>query len=239
METEPKIADWQLAELEKYARLAEKIGIAPAPDCNNNKLSAETALEKLTQMAVLTSKQCGADIFGPGKHTPAEKQMPEQYLMSSAFSVLSLFVYANSAHSSFLDLGCGSGFPVSLGLKLGFYSCGVDNDLEIVSTAKNNLKNAGQNPELIVHGDYMSDDFWEVPICGKAPFDFDLFYIYNYWKPIRAAIPKTAEHMKKDSYLVLNYWNPFSTEDDDQMLLKKCGLAIEEWKSYCVFLRKK
>jgi ribosomal protein L11 methylase PrmA len=94
---------------------------------------------------------------------------------------------------SFLDLGCGSGFPVGLALKLGFNAYGVDNDSKMVNIARKNLETNQESPKRVVKGDYLSEEFWESKLGGISPAEFDVLYLYN-WEN---KIPRILKYLSK------------------------------------------
>jgi SAM-dependent methyltransferase len=196
---------------------------------------AGAAIERLSDSI---AKQCGEEVYGvyDGPHEEGSKR--DIHLMSNSTYLWMLFpktAYHFPEYTSFLDLGCGSGYPVNIGLKLGYDCYGVDKDADIVEVAKRNVSWYGGNPERIVHGDYLNDSFWETPICGKLPGDFDMYYLYNNWEGVFDALPKIAERVRKGKHIVLEFWETLEANED---IVREYGLEWEGLEGFFAFLRK-
>jgi len=218
----------QLELSDVCAALAEKMGISYEPFTfkTDEKYGARFAIHSFS---IELARQCGLYLYGARtKSEPPLNSEATKHLMSSPLDAAEkIFVSIDKyKHSHFLDLGCGSGFVVSLGLKLGYDSYGVDIDPGIVHEAQENLKKLDENHERIVQGDFFKDAFWETPIKGRAPGEFDFFYLHNEWDIMEKAIPVIAGKMRKDSHLILSYIAPYI--ELSSSFLERKNLARED-----------
>jgi SAM-dependent methyltransferase len=218
----------QLELSDVCAALAEKMGLTYEPYTfkTDKKYGARFAIH---HFSIDLAWQCGQNLYGARtKREPPLDSEAAKHLMSSPLDAAEkIFVSAYKYnHSHFLDLGCGSGFVVALGLKLGYDAYGVDIDPRIVNEARENLQRLDENPERIVLGDFFADEFWETPVDGRKPSSFDFYYLHNEWDIMSKAIPVIASKMQKGSHLIPSYIAPF-VEISDSYLERK-GLVRED-----------
>jgi len=143
---------------------------------------------RMVSLAGEIAHKCGYEIYGQREHMKPEEQ---RHMMSGSLTIPDFFArlnfyFPNKSH--ILDLGCGSGFPVALGLALRYESYGVDTDPEILKLARENLKLLERDPNRVVEGNFLEDKFWETKIGDRTPGDFDAFYVFNYDQETKSAL---------------------------------------------------
>lgn len=191
------------------AALAEKMGITYEPYTYKGDKNCGARLA-IVHLSYKLAEQCGENLYGARSELePRLSPEATKHLMSRPSDIaektfISIYKY-HPENSHFLDLGCGSGFVVSLGLKLGYDSYGVDINPGIVRQAQENLKRLYENPDRIVLGDFFKSEFWVTPIDGRKPSEFDFFYLHNEWDIMEKAFPIIVGNMRKDSHLILSY----------------------------------
>jgi len=220
-----------LMESEVCSELAKKAGIAYEEVCaeEDKHFGARRALERI---AYQLSKNRG----GPFNNTllPPE-EISGKHLITPYNEIVKLFMYIHRHlpnHQTFLDLGCGAGLPVAFALKLRYDACGIDNSPHVLAMAKEYLKKEGENPDRLVEGDFLTEEFWKTPVLGRLPSEFDLFYFYNYTKIINKAVPRIAEKMKKGSCLITLEWESEGLEEDIKRFSLKRNEKYSQWKLF-------
>lgn len=131
--------------------------------------------------------------------------------------------------NSFLDLGCGSGFPLASALEYKYDAMGVDIVHPILELAKENLRKMGFDPGRIIEADLTSKDFPNMDLNGRKCRDFDLFYC---WQPadITFKIFDLLSHeMRPESRLILIRDDTLSNKADFYSALDKANLVEEQY----------
>ncbi len=129
---------------------------------------------------------------------------------------------------SFIDLGCGAGWPVALASMLGYRAIGIERNLEVLTIGKETFNELGIDNRRLIRGDYLQDAFWESIPCGVNPLAPTLFLLYQPKKQMDYGLPVVSKRMHKNSRIITgaDFFSSDDTEAMDQELYE-FNLQIE------------
>lgn len=225
--------DWDEIQRIKTAScfdLAKRLGIKyePMECCEDPNAGADIAISRLARE---TAKACGEVRFGKrASDAPVQSSEDERHLMTEYYELVRFFAMANhyfSDKKTFIDLGCGSGFPTALALRLGYRAFGVDKDENIVSLARENLRGLGLDSRAIVQGDFTSDSFWKTSLGSENPRGFDFYYMHDYWENVMKNLPVISKKIFSGGRIILPYWESDSRLNSEHAKKYLDSLGIE------------
>jgi len=141
------------------------------------------------------------------------------------------FPYCYTRHpnlDSFIDLGCGAGWPVAIASMLRYRAVGIERNLEVLTLGKEIFSELKIGDERLMGGDYLQDTFWKSNHCGVNPVAQTLFLLYQPKKQIDMGLPFVSKNMHENSRIITG--SDFFSSDDSEAMdqeLDQFNLQIE------------